>query len=354
MYSDPLLLGMLRAITPLDETAMAEARERQAQLTKPAGALGALEDASVVLCGIQGVCPPRALERPVVAVFAADHGVHARGVTPWPQEVTASMIENFRAGGAAVNVLARQVGAEVYVVDMGVAADVEPDEHVLDRKIREGYVGPRGRAGHVPRRGSRRGVPRRRRRPSAHRRRPRLPAHRRHGDRQHHRLRRAGGRVHRRRRGRGDRSRHRHRRPDPHAQDRDRVGRARAPAADRRPPRDPRDARWVRARRTRRVRAGRRRGPGAGRARRADRRRGRAGRAGDRAGRARATASRATAAPSPGTGSRSSTSACVRSWTSTCGSARAPGAALAFPLVEAAGAMLREMATFDSAGVARK
>ena len=138
MYSDPLLLGMLRAITPLDETAMAEARERQAQLTKPAGALGALEEASVVLSGIQGVCPPRALERPVVAVFAADHGVHARGVTPWPQEVTASMIENFRAGGAAVNVLARQVGAEVYVVDMGVAADVEPDEHVLDRKIRKG------------------------------------------------------------------------------------------------------------------------------------------------------------------------------------------------------------------------
>lgn len=137
-YSDPLLHGLLTAITPLDEQAMQEARDRQAQLTKPAGALGVLEDASVLLCGIQRTCPPRALERPVVAVFAADHGVHARGVTPWPQEVTASMIENFRAGGAAVNVLARQVGAEVYVVDMGVNADVVADDRVLDRKIRRG------------------------------------------------------------------------------------------------------------------------------------------------------------------------------------------------------------------------
>ena len=89
---------------------MQDARDRQAQLTKPAGALGVLEDASVTLCGIQRTCPPRPLARPVVAVFAADHGVHAQGVTPWPQEVTASMVANFRAGGAAVNVLARRPG----------------------------------------------------------------------------------------------------------------------------------------------------------------------------------------------------------------------------------------------------
>ncbi len=117
---------------------MQDARDRQAQLTKPAGALGVLEAASVTLCGIQRTCPPRPMARPVVAVFAADHGVHAQGVTPWPQEVTASMIENFRAGGAAVNVLARRAGAEVYVVDMGVDADVAADDHVLDRKIRRG------------------------------------------------------------------------------------------------------------------------------------------------------------------------------------------------------------------------
>lgn len=146
MTSDEHLDDLLTAIAPPSEEAMAEARERQAQLTKPAGSLGVLEAASVALCGIQRVCPPRHLERPAVAVFAGDHGVHAQGVTPWPQEVTAAMIENFRAGGAAVNVLARQAGAEVYVVDMGVAADVVADERVLDRKIRRGTsdlaVGP--------------------------------------------------------------------------------------------------------------------------------------------------------------------------------------------------------------------
>jgi nicotinate-nucleotide--dimethylbenzimidazole phosphoribosyltransferase len=73
-----------------------------------------------------------------VAVFAGDHGVHAQGVTPWPQEVTAAMVENIRAGGAAVNVLARQTGAEVYAVDIGVAAEVEADHHVLVRKVRAG------------------------------------------------------------------------------------------------------------------------------------------------------------------------------------------------------------------------
>lgn len=125
-------------VVPLDPAAMSAARERQSQLTKPAGALGVLEDASVLLCGIQAACPPRPLSQPAVAVFAGDHGVHAQGVTPWPQEVTASMVANFRAGGAAVNVLARQVGAEVVVVDMGVAADLEPGPDLLDRKLRRG------------------------------------------------------------------------------------------------------------------------------------------------------------------------------------------------------------------------
>ena len=61
-----------------------------------------------------------------VAIFAGDHGVHAQGVTPWPQEVTGQMVANFLAGGAAINVLARHAGAEVCVVDVGVAADI-PD-----------------------------------------------------------------------------------------------------------------------------------------------------------------------------------------------------------------------------------
>ena len=144
--TDERVQALVDDVEPLDGTAMREARERQSQLTKPAGALGVLEETSVQLAGITRACPPPALRRPVVAVFAGDHGVHAQGVTPWPQEVTASMVANFRAGGAAVNVLARQVGAEVVVVDMGVAADLEPGPGLLDRKVRRGTadlaVGP--------------------------------------------------------------------------------------------------------------------------------------------------------------------------------------------------------------------
>lgn len=140
------LADLIDAVRPLDESAMADAEQRQGQLTKPAGALGVLESVSVRLAGIQGACPPRPLSAPAVAVFAADHGVHAQGVSPWPQEVTAAMVENFRAGGAAVNVLARQAGAEVYVVDVGVAGAVEPDDRVWVRKVRAGTddlsVGP--------------------------------------------------------------------------------------------------------------------------------------------------------------------------------------------------------------------
>jgi nicotinate-nucleotide--dimethylbenzimidazole phosphoribosyltransferase len=136
--TDPRLADVLAAVAPLDAAAMRDARERQAQLTKPAGSLGVLEDVSVQLSGIQGTCPPAPLVRPAVAVFAGDHGVHARGVTPWPQEVTCSMVDNIRAGGAAVNVLAGRAGAEVYVVDMGVAGELTPGNRLLDRKVRAG------------------------------------------------------------------------------------------------------------------------------------------------------------------------------------------------------------------------
>ena len=71
------------------------------------------------LAGLAGECPPPLPEPAAVAVFAGDHGVHAQGVTPWPQEVTAQMVANFLAGGAVVNAIAAQVGAEVCVVDVG-------------------------------------------------------------------------------------------------------------------------------------------------------------------------------------------------------------------------------------------
>jgi nicotinate-nucleotide--dimethylbenzimidazole phosphoribosyltransferase len=109
------------AIVAPDRAAAAAADERQGRLTKPPGALGALEALGTRLAAIAGKVPPPVPRSPVVAVFAGDHGVLSEGVSPWPAEVTAQMVANFLAGGAAVNVLASLVGAEVVVVDVGVA-----------------------------------------------------------------------------------------------------------------------------------------------------------------------------------------------------------------------------------------
>ncbi|CAN5693524.1 hypothetical protein BH20ACT2_BH20ACT2_17120 [soil metagenome] len=110
------------AIRPLDAGALAEARRRQDRLTKPQGSLGRLEALGTLLAGIAGTCPPPRPAPAAVSVFAGDHGVVARGVTPWPQEVTAQMVANIVEGGAAINVLARQAGATVAVIDVGVAS----------------------------------------------------------------------------------------------------------------------------------------------------------------------------------------------------------------------------------------
>jgi nicotinate-nucleotide--dimethylbenzimidazole phosphoribosyltransferase len=133
-----LLADTLAAIRPLDAAAVAQARERQEALTKPSGSLGVLEHVSVQLAGLAGECPPPLPEPAAVAVFAGDHGVHAQGVTPWPQEVTAQMVANFLASGAVVNAIAAQAGAEVCVVDVGVAADLPAAPGLLPRKIRPG------------------------------------------------------------------------------------------------------------------------------------------------------------------------------------------------------------------------
>lgn len=133
-----LLDETVAAIRPADPTALAEARERQDRLTKPRGALGALEDVSTRVAGLLGTCPPPVPSRAAVAVFAADHGVHAQGVTPWPQEVTLQMVGNFLAGGAAVNAFAAQVGATVTVVDVGVAGDLTDAPGLLRHKVRAG------------------------------------------------------------------------------------------------------------------------------------------------------------------------------------------------------------------------
>jgi nicotinate-nucleotide--dimethylbenzimidazole phosphoribosyltransferase len=130
--------GACRRVSPLDEEAAGAARARHDRLTKPAGSLGRLEDLGVQLAAIAGECPPPRPEPAAVAVFAGDHGVTASGVTPWPQEVTAQMVANFVAGGAAINVIARQVGASVHVVDMGVAADLSGLDGVIRRNVSRG------------------------------------------------------------------------------------------------------------------------------------------------------------------------------------------------------------------------
>ena len=107
-------------------------------MTKPPGSLGVLEDVAAQLAGITGACPPPLPEPATVAVFAGDHGVHVQGVTPWPQEVTAQMVANFLAGGAVVNAFAAGLAADVVVVDVGVAAVLEPAPGLLDRKVRPG------------------------------------------------------------------------------------------------------------------------------------------------------------------------------------------------------------------------
>lgn len=120
-------------VTPPDEAVRHAAQERQAQLTKPLGALGRLEDLGNWLAACQGQCPPRPLERPRVVVFAGDHGVATKGVSAYPSEVTGQMVANFLAGGAAINVLAGVAGATVRVVDMAVAVDTSADDHKVRR-----------------------------------------------------------------------------------------------------------------------------------------------------------------------------------------------------------------------------
>ncbi|MEU6144819.1 nicotinate-nucleotide--dimethylbenzimidazole phosphoribosyltransferase [Streptomyces sp. NPDC047081] len=133
-----LLAETVAQIRPLDAKALGEAWERQKRMTKPAGALGMLEIISAQLSGLSRQCPPPIPEPAAVAIFAGDHGVHAQGVTPWPQEVTAQMVANFLGGGAVCNAFAGQVGAEVCVVDVGVAAELPATPGLLPRKVRAG------------------------------------------------------------------------------------------------------------------------------------------------------------------------------------------------------------------------
>jgi nicotinate-nucleotide--dimethylbenzimidazole phosphoribosyltransferase len=129
---------LIAGIRPLDEAAMHAAQARQDVLTKPRGSLGRLETLSVQLAGIARRCPPPVPARKSVLVFAGDHGVVAQGVSAYPQEVTPQMVTNFLRGGAAINVLARGAGAEVVIVDAGVAAEMASRNGLVHGKIAAG------------------------------------------------------------------------------------------------------------------------------------------------------------------------------------------------------------------------
>jgi len=113
----------IKKIGSLDEDAMERARRRQSELTKPVGSLGVLEEISIKLAGIAGDPMPKIKEK-LIITMAGDHGVVEADVSAYPSEVTSQMVNNFLRGGAAVNVLARHIGARIVVVDMGVAADI--------------------------------------------------------------------------------------------------------------------------------------------------------------------------------------------------------------------------------------
>ena len=124
-------------VPPPDAGAAAAARARQDTLTKPRGALGRLEDLSVWVSSCQGQCPPRQFERARVVVFAGDHGVARSGVSAYPPEVTAQMVANIDAGGAAINALADVAGATVRIADLAVDAD-PLSQQIGAHKVRRG------------------------------------------------------------------------------------------------------------------------------------------------------------------------------------------------------------------------
>ena len=130
-------LTRFSAIPPVDEAIRAAAYRRLDVLTKPRGALGLLEPLAARVCAIQGTLDIK-IAHPVGIVFAADHGVAERGVSAYPREVTAQMVANFLHGGAAISVLARLQGVELWIVDAGVDGDLRPHPCLIEAKIRRG------------------------------------------------------------------------------------------------------------------------------------------------------------------------------------------------------------------------
>jgi len=133
---------ILNGIVPVDREWIIKARERTAQLVMPPRALGRLHDISERLCGIYKNLKP-SINQKAVLVMAGDHGVVNEGVSAFPQDVTGAMVGTFLKGGAGINAICRYVGADVWVVDMGIIPELDPDsmdggDRLLVRKIAKG------------------------------------------------------------------------------------------------------------------------------------------------------------------------------------------------------------------------
>lgn len=143
--SADLLDATLASIRPIDPETLAAAQARQLELTKPPGSLGQLEELGNQLAAISGVCPPPVPDPALACVFAGDHGVAAQQISPWPQEVTWQMVMNVASGGASVNVLARHAGADVRTYDVGMVREVD-DKLARNHRVAAGTadstVGP--------------------------------------------------------------------------------------------------------------------------------------------------------------------------------------------------------------------
>jgi len=136
------LAEIIEGIQPIDQEWISRARERTAQLVMPTRALGRLHEIAEQLCAIRCTLQP-SIDRKAVLVMAGDHGVVRAGVSAYPQEVTGAMVQTFLAGGAGINAIARQVDAEVFVVDMGIIADLSAldlpaSEHLVTHKLGAG------------------------------------------------------------------------------------------------------------------------------------------------------------------------------------------------------------------------
>ncbi len=131
-------LEAVGSLRPVDNRLLEAARQWHLKLTKPAGSLGVLEEIGARMCAMAARVPPPLAEPAAVAVFAADHGVLSQGGSPWPAEVTAQMVANFLGGGAAINVIAKAAGADLTVVDIGIASDPGRGENLVSKKVRRG------------------------------------------------------------------------------------------------------------------------------------------------------------------------------------------------------------------------